>query len=119
MSKDAAKQALRDELERGREDLLADPTGRRIVSLIEQALGYRSDDVYVVHWIPEQGEDLYDVLVDGRVVVRVEIPRAPEAWASCVAASVEQFRSGARLSTTARRRLAAALELSAARRRGP
>jgi len=33
-------------------------------------------NVYVVRWVVEQGEDLYDVLVDGKTVVHVQIPRA-------------------------------------------
>ena len=63
-----------DELEREREQLLSDPS-HKLLSSLRRKLQSISRNIYVVDWIPEQTEDLYDVLVDGRIVVHIEVPR--------------------------------------------
>jgi hypothetical protein len=63
------------ELERGREQLLSEPSSRSLLSNLRRKLQSISRNIYVFHWIPEQTEDLYDVLVDGVTVVHIEIPR--------------------------------------------
>jgi hypothetical protein len=70
--------------------------------------------MYIVDYIPEQYEEIYEVLVDGKTVVSVELSRkivdAPavlESW------SLDDYmkRKG-RLSKLARRRLNFAMELA-------
>jgi hypothetical protein len=63
------------ELEKGREQLLSDPSSRKLLSSLRRKLQSITRNIYVVRWTPEQTEDLYDVLVDGTSVVHIEVPR--------------------------------------------
>jgi hypothetical protein len=63
------------ELEMGREQLLLGPSSRKLLSSLRRKLQSITRNLYVVCWIPEQAEDLYDVLVDGTTVVHIEVPR--------------------------------------------
>jgi hypothetical protein len=74
---DVVKEALLIELERSRVQLMAEWSSNGMLGLIDERLKVRSEDMYVLHWIPEQGEDIYDILVDGKSVLRVEISRSP------------------------------------------
>jgi hypothetical protein len=71
-------------------------------------------NIYVVRWIPEQTEDLYDVLVDATTVVHVEISRAGHAAETVFETStVAEYRQRhANLTRPERRKLDLALELS-------
>jgi hypothetical protein len=60
------------ELERGREQLLSDPSSHKLLSSLRRKLESVTRNIYVVRWIPEQTEDLYDVLVDETSVVQVQ-----------------------------------------------
>jgi hypothetical protein len=62
------------ELKRGRERLLSDPPSDKLLSSLRRMLQSVTRNIYVVRWIPEQAEDLYDVLVDGTSVVHIEVP---------------------------------------------
>jgi hypothetical protein len=64
-----------DELERGREQLLSNPSSNKLLSSLRRKLQSITRNIYVVSWIPEQTEDLYDVLVDGTSVVHIEVRR--------------------------------------------
>lgn len=67
---------------------------------------------FVLDWVPEQGEDIYWVLVDNSRVAMIEIPRStnktPE-YPLIEVQSIDDYKT--RLSKTARRKLIAALEL--------
>jgi hypothetical protein len=63
------------ELEAGREHLLSAPTSQRLLSLLRSRLRSITRNIYIIRYIPEHAEELYDILVDGATVVRVEIPR--------------------------------------------
>ncbi|WP_143274616.1 hypothetical protein [Bradyrhizobium canariense] len=63
------------ELEAGQEWLLSAPASRRLLSLIRSRLQSITRNVYIVRHITEQTEDLYDILVDGSMVVQIEVPR--------------------------------------------
>ena len=67
------------ELERGREQLLSDPSSHKLLSSLRRKLQSVTRNIYIVRWIPEQTEDLYDVLVDGTSVVHIEVPRDARA----------------------------------------
>jgi len=68
-------QQMIDDLKSGRERLLSEPSLQPLLSALRRGLQSITRNIYVFRWIPEQGEDLYDVLVDGTVVVHVEVPR--------------------------------------------
>jgi hypothetical protein len=63
------------ELEKGREELLSEPSSQSLLSNLRRKLQSITRNIYVFRWTPEQTEDLYDVLVDGTTVVHIEIPR--------------------------------------------
>jgi hypothetical protein len=63
------------ELESGREQLLSAPGSQRLLSFLRRRLQSITRNVYIIRCIPEQTEDLYDILVDGTTVVHIEIPR--------------------------------------------
>src|SRR5260370_19879611 len=101
-----------DELERGRELLVADPSSHKLLSSLRRKLQSVTRNIYVVRWIPEQTEDLYDVLVDGTSVVRVEVPRdARTAEVVFEKFGVEEYLNR-RLTKPDRRKLELALGLA-------
>lgn len=113
------KQTLSDkrmieELSRGRERLFADGSFGKLLSTVQRRLQSITRNIYIVHWIPEQLEDLYDLLIDGETIVRVEIPRNDgigetvfEKWTVN-----EYLRNQKNLGKIDRRRLRLAIELS-------
>ncbi len=69
---------------------------------------------FVLDWIPEQGEDIYDVLVDCGNVATVEISRInDENIASPLISvlSIEEYRKQQRISKLLSQKLSCAIEL--------
>lgn len=100
------------ELEAGREQLLSAPKSRRLLSVLRQRLLSITPNLYIVHWTPEQAEDLYDILVDGATVVHIEIPRDPGSTEIVFEkSSVEEYVRRS-MSKPDRRKLELALELA-------
>ena len=52
---------------------LKDPDSELRKALISE--GHRVSNAYVLHWTPEQLEDIYIVLIDGSFLVSVEIDK--------------------------------------------
>ncbi|MBB4375528.1 MULTISPECIES: hypothetical protein [unclassified Bradyrhizobium] len=99
------------ELEAGREHLLSAPASRRLVSLLRLRLQSITRNFYIVRYIPEQTEELYDVLVDGGAVVHIELPRdVSSSEIVFEKSSVEVYRRT--IGKVGRRRLDLALELA-------
>lgn len=69
---------LIDELEKGREALLSGTLSRTLLAELRRQLRTISRNIYVLKWIPEQREDLYDILIDGVTVVHLEINRSEQ-----------------------------------------
>ncbi|MFC6549110.1 hypothetical protein ACFQBN_20820 [Cohnella cellulosilytica] len=72
---------------------------------------------YILHWIPEQGEDIYKVLVNDSTIVEVELDRndiAVEPLVSTI--SISQYRQG--LSKHSQIKLEVALDLVQAQLKG-
>lgn len=63
---------FREELLRSNE-ALQDPDSKLRLAL--EADGHETINAYVLHWIPEQLEDLYIVLIGGSYLVEVEIDK--------------------------------------------
>jgi hypothetical protein len=63
------------ELRAGHERLLSDPSWRELLSTVRKGLNTISRNMYIVYYIPEQYEEIYEVLVDGKIIVSVELPR--------------------------------------------
>jgi hypothetical protein len=109
------EQALVTELESGRARLLAGETSGVLLQAIRRRLQTITTSIYVLRWIPEQGEDLFDVLVDGTSVAHVEVPRGEERESVFEVLDVEAYRSRTPLTKNERRKLEVALQLA----RGP
>lgn len=110
---------IAEELQRGRESLLTDESFRSLRGALRKTLESISPNLYVLNWVPEQGEDLYDILVDGTQVACAEIPRAGvsgerKCRVLTLAAYIHERRGMAKPD---RRKLEVALQLAAAARR--
>jgi hypothetical protein len=111
-----AEKTIIAELENGRTKLLAEESPRVLLDVIRRRLSTVTDNLYLLRWIPEQGEDLYEVLVDGSTVVHVEIPRGEKRETVFELSPVDVYRrSAASLTKTDRRKIEAALQLAQAR----
>ncbi|GFE88610.1 hypothetical protein GCM10011488_35640 [Steroidobacter agaridevorans] len=103
-----------DELEKSREQLLSASSSEGLLRVLRRKLQSITPNVYVLRWIPEQGEDLYDVLVDGATVAHIEIPRRnPDQETVFETWPVEEYRRTRKILTTPeRRKLQLALHLA-------
>jgi cobalamin biosynthesis Mg chelatase CobN len=106
-----------DELESSREQLLSGARGDDLLRLLRRRLLSLTQNIYVLRWIPEQGEDLYDLLIDGVSVARVEIPRSNRsAEAKFETRPVEEYKKiESTLTKPERRRFELALRLARSR----
>lgn len=98
--------------QREREELLASNAKlRRRDGALAAALEAAGADLatsYVLEWIPDQGEDLYVVLMGCDRIVRVELVRSTGAVVTLEQASLDEYRPETK---PARLRLAVALDL--------
>ncbi|MED1915782.1 hypothetical protein P4V64_10730 [Bacillus thuringiensis] len=65
---------------------------------------------YVIDWIPEQGEDIYQILVDDNAVAEIELDRHSKMHTRIETVSVAQYKHG--LSKVNQIRLAVAVDLA-------
>ncbi|WP_412564215.1 hypothetical protein [Thalassobius sp. MITS945101] len=70
--------------------------------------------VNLLHWVPEQGEDFYDILIDDEVVLKVEVPHSISHLAELDFECTELKNYILGLSRTSRIKLAIALDLARA-----
>lgn len=103
-----------DELERSREKLLSGSFSQGLMRVLRRKLQSITPNIYVFRWVPEQGEDMYDVLVDGATVAHIEIPRRnPDQETIFEAWPVEEYRRTQKtLTKPERRKLELALQLA-------
>ena len=116
MSGDAERE-LEQQLEAGRLRLINGDISMVLLRLLRSHSPEVTDNLYLISSIPEQAEDIYDILVNGRLIVRVEVPRdGISRFPSVEEMSVERFRqlSGG-MSRLRRRKLDTALRLAARR----
>lgn len=69
---------------------------------------------YILNWIPEQGEEIIDVLVDDDIVVHLEVPHTFKQLTEIVLSRVTLYRYERSLSKSSQIKLAVALELARA-----
>ncbi len=100
------------ELNEGREAWLARPDPK--LTKLRELLNSDTSNFYVINWIPEQGEDLYWFLVDGKIVAHVEFTRATGALVEGTFKiwTVDSYVREHSLSKTRRRRLELAVSLA-------
>jgi hypothetical protein len=108
-----SEQRLIERLERGRDNLATAtrPELRALVEVIRRNLDTTTTNLYVLHYIAEQGEDLYEVLVDGTSIVKVEIPRGEDRETSFVVMAVDAYAAPGR-SRSDQRMLETAIKLA-------
>lgn len=111
----SSNQQIAEELQRGRAALLTNESSRSLLATLRQLLQSITPNLYILRWIPEQGEDLYDILVDGTTVARVEIPCAGGGGQKvCRTSTVEEYiREQPSMTKLERRKLEIALNLAA------
>src|SRR5262245_33929307 len=107
-----ASDDLKAELLRSMELLLSGRTSLTLLKVLRAHWPWLKR-AFVIYWIPDQGEDLYWVLVDSEQVAVVEVPRFVGIDPSKISVKKESVRSlrQGRLPVESRRRLDAALEL--------
>jgi hypothetical protein len=118
VSRRDAQVELEQRLERERVELLAGKGPPMLLEALRDQLPELADSVYIIANLPEQYEDIYDVLIGGTTVVHVEIPRPGIPQSMVVSQStLDRYREmHASQSKSGRRRLDAALRLVHARR---
>lgn len=107
--------SLNAELLQSKEKLLNGKNSAELLSALRANFPDWTDNVFIVGWIPEQGEDIFTVLVDGDKVVEVEISRispAENPVSFDVLTVQEYLEQNPALSKTTRRKLDAAIQLS-------
>lgn len=109
--------ALREQLERSRASLFAGGNPRLLSALRNTFHGLES--AVVVDWIPEQGEDIYTVVVQGNRVAVVEIDRTSiEPQPTVEVLSADEYARRGSLSKELRLKLKMALGMVATASQG-
>ena len=62
---------FRGELQKSRESFSSESRLRDAL----ESQGHTTNNAYVLHWTPDQGEDIYVVLIEGAYLVSVELDR--------------------------------------------
>lgn len=69
---------FRKELINSNNQLFSPESDSKLKQLLENA-GHSTVKAYVLDWIPDQTEDIFTVLIDGKYLVRTEIDRLDQA----------------------------------------
>jgi len=107
--------SLNEELLQSKEKLLSGKNNAELLSALRANFPEMTDNAFIVGWIPEQGEDIFTVLVDGDKVVEVELSRinpAENPVSFDVLTVQEYLNRNPALSKFTRRKLDAAVQLS-------
>jgi hypothetical protein len=116
-SRDDAQSGEDLALETSRIRLLAGDGPEGLMNALQNRFPDLSDNVFIIAHVPEQGEDLYDVLVDATDIVHVEIPRTGASQPLIERSSLERYRQMHSAQTkAAKRKLDAAVRLAWQRR---
>lgn len=107
--------SISEELLQSREKLFGSKNGAELLSALRAVFPDMTNKIFIVGWIPEQGEDIFTVLVDGDKVVEMEMSRSGLAENPVrfdVLTVQEYLRQNPALSKSTRRKLDAAIQLS-------
>ncbi len=75
MTRQSPSDEMIAELVAGHDWLFSNSAARRLLTALRANLQSITHNIYIFHSFPEQYEDIYDVLIDGVTVVRIEVPR--------------------------------------------
>ena len=60
-----------------------------------ESQGHPTSNAYVLHWTPDQGEDIYEVLIDGAYLVSVELDRVnPDSTPEYERTELKDYKHG-------------------------
>lgn len=102
MHRRRSEQELEDVVRSDRRWFSESDLGLRISALVRKHIS-SARALYLLKWIPEQGEEIVDVLVDAHTIVRVEIPRSRDGEESVRVVSTAGEYAKRRMSRNARR----------------
>lgn len=71
----AHEKRLVEELRQSTEHILHREAYSELLAILRQRFSNLTDNFYLLDWLPEQGEDIYTILVDANQVVEVELSR--------------------------------------------
>ncbi|MBB6368427.1 hypothetical protein FHR56_003606 [Xanthomonas sacchari] len=90
-------------------DGLREP-GNQLFEILKDAVGFISS-AFVLNWTPEQSEDIYTVLVNGREVILFEVSKSSGEVLNFRNVSVKEYEKSLR-SRQSKIKLAVAIELA-------
>ena len=104
------EQEFRNELIMSHKALFEDDSGNRLLRVLKMYFeGFKT--AYIINWIPEQGEDLYTVLIDTDMIAKVEVSKIAQNDEAIVETfKLKEFERG--LSKLSQIKLAVALDLA-------
>lgn len=103
------EQELREQLIKSNQSLFEDKEKRRLLEVIKSSFP-KMKTAYIVQWIPEQGEDIYKILIDDNIIAEIELNRYNSETEQIVSYnSITQYLQG--LSKINQIKLAVALDL--------
>lgn len=104
------EQELREQLIKSKHSLFNGEEKRRLFEVI-RSLFPEIKTAYIVQWIPEQGEDIYKILINDSVIAEIELDRYDvEVEPNVEYKDISQYLHG--LSKQKRIKLAVALDLA-------
>ncbi|RUT46783.1 hypothetical protein EJP82_11180 [Paenibacillus anaericanus] len=104
------EQELREQLIISNQSLFKSEEKRRLVEVIKNSFP-EMKTAYIVNWIPEQGEDIYKILINDSLIADIELDRYNNEIEPIVESKdVPQYLHG--LSKQNRIKLAVALDLA-------
>lgn len=68
------EQELREQLIKSNQSLFKSEEKRRLLEVIRSSYP-EMNTAYIIHWIPEQGEDIYKILINDCIIAEIELDR--------------------------------------------
>jgi len=104
------EQNIREQLIKSYNYLLNDKSNKKLLSVIESTFP-NMKSAYIIDWVPEQGEDIYTVLINTETITKIEISRVDTNFKPVIESiSVTNFRKS--LSKIRQIKLAVAIDLA-------
>ncbi len=101
---------IREELINSKKSLFKGKSNNKLFDVLQVNFP-KLKTAYTISWIPEQGEDLYKILIDDSIIVDIEINRVNrEAIPIVKTISISEYSKG--LSKISKIRLAVAMDLA-------
>lgn len=102
------EQELRTQLIGSNQSLFSSEGNQRLLNLLKTQYP-KMITAYVIHWIPEQGEDLYEILINDDTVAKIELSHDDDVAPIAESVAISQYLH--RLSKVNQIKLAVALDL--------